>query len=404
MASSTVTDHGTRTRATSLYAYDGFGRRTVVQDGGGTVRTLYDGLSFEVIREGETFRDETFTTRVSQGGTVVENRGTEGSRYRWIGEVESGIRTRTVGEYEEAGERYRGISVTLYGKGEAVSLSTTRGTVYLGKDVLGSVRTTTGVNGSIEDRYEYDVFGVPYQGDLTQGMDLGYTGKPYDAVTGLYDYGYRDYKAEAARFTSIDPIRDGNNWYAYVNNDPVNWVDPWGLEGENILIINMPGLTDPRLESYLFTNEHFNAYSDPDLIGVRSADNGRQLQAILNENRNKAEIIIFAGGHSDKFISPNDFHVYLPNSTNVYFATCEEGLNKQAIANSMGLPASNVHFNNGLSWANNSYEFIRDVVYNNVDQHIAFQAYLDANKDYQMNPEHRMNWTTEKNKGSTCAE
>jgi RHS repeat-associated protein len=61
-------------------------------------------------------------------------------------------------------------------------------------------------------------------------MDLGYTGKPYDAVTGLYDYGYRDYKAEVARFTSIDPIRDGSNWYAYVNNDPVNWVDPWGLE------------------------------------------------------------------------------------------------------------------------------------------------------------------------------
>jgi RHS repeat-associated protein len=91
------------------------------------------------------------------------------------------------------------------------------------------VRTTTGVNGSIEERYEYDVFGVPYQGDLTQGMDLGYTGKPYDAVTGLYDYGYRDYKAEGARFTSIDPIRDGSNWYAYVNNDPVNWVDPWGL-------------------------------------------------------------------------------------------------------------------------------------------------------------------------------
>jgi RHS repeat-associated protein len=138
-----------------------------------------------------------------------------------------------VGEYEEAGERYRGITVTLYGKGEAVSLSTTRGTVYLGKDVLGSVRTTTGVNGSIEERYEYDVFGVPYMGDLTQGMDLGYTGKPYDAVTGLYDYGYRDYKAEVARFTSIDPIRDGSNWYAYVNNDPVNWVDPWGLSASD---------------------------------------------------------------------------------------------------------------------------------------------------------------------------
>ena len=32
------------------------------------------------------------------------------------------------------------------------------------------------------------------------------------------------------RFTTVDPIRDGANWFAYVNNDPVNYVDLWGLE------------------------------------------------------------------------------------------------------------------------------------------------------------------------------
>jgi RHS repeat-associated protein len=61
-------------------------------------------------------------------------------------------------------------------------------------------------------------------------MNLGYTGKPYDAKTGLYDYGYRDYQPATARFTTVDPVRDGSNWFAYVNNDPVNWVDLWGLE------------------------------------------------------------------------------------------------------------------------------------------------------------------------------
>jgi RHS repeat-associated protein len=91
------------------------------------------------------------------------------------------------------------------------------------------VRSTTNEYGSLEDRYEYDAFGKPYQGDLTSGMNLGYTGKPYDTATGLYNYGYRDYKPEAARFTTVDPVRDGANWFAYVNNDPVNWVDPWGL-------------------------------------------------------------------------------------------------------------------------------------------------------------------------------
>jgi RHS repeat-associated protein len=63
-------------------------------------------------------------------------------------------------------------------------------------------------------------------------MNLGYTGKPYDSRTGLYNYGYRDYEPATARFTTVDPVRDGSNWFAYVNNDPVNYVDLWGLEGE----------------------------------------------------------------------------------------------------------------------------------------------------------------------------
>jgi RHS repeat-associated protein len=81
----------------------------------------------------------------------------------------------------------------------------------------------------LENRYEYDAFGTPYKGDLSGGMNYGYTGKPFDATTGMYNYGYRDYQPSIARFTTVDPVRDGSNWFAYVNNDPVNWVDPWGL-------------------------------------------------------------------------------------------------------------------------------------------------------------------------------
>ena len=65
-------------------------------------------------------------------------------------------------------------------------------------------------------------------------ISAAYTGKPYDPVTGLYDYGYRDYAPSQARFTTPDPIRDGHNWFSYVNNDPVNWIDPWGLIANSI--------------------------------------------------------------------------------------------------------------------------------------------------------------------------
>ena len=48
-------------------------------------------------------------------------------------------------------------------------------------------------------------------------------------MTGLYDYGFRDYSPSLARFTTVDPARDGLNWYTYCANDPVNFVDAWGL-------------------------------------------------------------------------------------------------------------------------------------------------------------------------------
>jgi RHS repeat-associated protein len=33
----------------------------------------------------------------------------------------------------------------------------------------------------------------------------------YNAATGMYNYGYKDYRPQAARFTTVDPVRDGNN-------------------------------------------------------------------------------------------------------------------------------------------------------------------------------------------------
>jgi RHS repeat-associated protein len=240
MVYSEVTRHDDRSLVRSAYAYDALGRRTLVQDAGhDTMRTLYDGTGFEAVREGTVFSDGRFTTRYSEGVQALTNPGTEGSRYRWIGEAPVDARTRIIeegGEYGEGRGRYTGVSVTLYGRGEAVSISRSAGsgyrggTTYLGKDLQGSVRSATDENGLLEDLYEYDAFGKPYKGDLTQGMNLGYTGKPYDTATGMYNYGYRDYTPEAARFTTVDPVRDGTNWFTYVNNDPVNYTDPWGLE------------------------------------------------------------------------------------------------------------------------------------------------------------------------------
>ena len=92
-------------------------------------------------------------------------------------------------------------------------------TLYFGTDILGSVRNVTDKYGNVQANYNYDAFGTPYLSNLDHDIGFGYCGKVYDNGTGLYNYGFRDYSPNQARFTTIDPIRDGANWFSYVVND-----------------------------------------------------------------------------------------------------------------------------------------------------------------------------------------
>ena len=79
----------------------------------------------------------------------------------------------------------------------------------------------------------YDAFGqVLSRNAAIDTPNHLYNGKPRDPMTGLVNYGFRDYAPRQGRFTTVDPIRDGTNWYGYVTNDPLNLIERrWAGDG-----------------------------------------------------------------------------------------------------------------------------------------------------------------------------
>lgn len=133
-------------------------------------------------------------------------------------------------EYDGAGQLLRRY---VYGTGidEPVALITPSNShYYYHFDGQGSVIALTDGTGATAERYRYSPFGE--SGDASPlGNPYRYTSRRLDDETGLYYYRARYYSASLGRFLQPDPIGygDGLNMYAYVGNDPLNFVDPLGL-------------------------------------------------------------------------------------------------------------------------------------------------------------------------------
>ncbi|WP_431993865.1 SpvB/TcaC N-terminal domain-containing protein [Streptomyces albogriseolus] len=104
------------------------------------------------------------------------------------------------------------------------------------RDELGSVLVELDARSGVLTVEEYSPWG---ETTLTrgateaalQGKRFHFGGKERDVPTGFYYFGARYYAPGIGRWTQPDPLAtvDGLNLYAYVDDNPVTWLDPFGF-------------------------------------------------------------------------------------------------------------------------------------------------------------------------------
>ena len=119
----------------------------------------------------------------------------------------------------------------LTGGLDEIFTRTDSGTTSFLPDALGSIIALTNSSGSVQTEYTYEPFGKTSTSGTASSNPSQFTARENDG-TGLYFYRARYYSPSLQRFICEDPLGllAGPNLYAYVNNAPLDYNDPLGLD------------------------------------------------------------------------------------------------------------------------------------------------------------------------------
>jgi RHS repeat-associated protein len=209
----------TPTGTNATYGYDANGNMTTRTEGGVTTEYVWDA--------------ENRLIEVKQGGNALASFTYDGEGRRYSATSGGATRVfindgRNVAEQRDATDptkTFFGMIVDHYlGSIDSMGVKS-----FGVADHLMSVSAITDANGSALVARAYDPYGRLLMGAGSDGY--AYTGREWEPEANLYYYRARFSAPDMGRFISEDPsgTLSGPNFYAYVENDPINYSDPLGL-------------------------------------------------------------------------------------------------------------------------------------------------------------------------------
>lgn len=168
---------------------------------------------------------------------------------------------------------------------------------YFHPDHLGSTSYITNLLGEVSQHMEYFAFGETFVEEHRSSNNSPYkfNGKELDEETGLYYYGARYYDPRVSVWLSVDPLTEQTMTpYQYTYQNPINFIDPKGMQGEdppskNVRILidlqNTPDGTDALKTR---KKEIERSYPEDKIITLEVSDLGK-LKSLVENNLKTAK-------------------------------------------------------------------------------------------------------------------